>query len=116
MSYDSQTFIANRRDFDTSYTNEFDQNQTAAALITPTSGKLLQIVGVYVATEATSGTLRLYMGTSSNTIVQMYASSGDTKAGYIPLSIVGTRNEVLRITSTLGADNNYWILVNYKER
>ena len=114
MSYDSQTEIANRHDFNSSYTNEFDNNQTAVAIVTPTTGYSLHIKGIYINTEGNSGYIRVYFATSANTIFTIYA--GATPAsGYVPVSITGARNETLRLTSTVGKDNNYFLLVNYKE-
>lgn len=114
MSLDSQTTIANRHDFDTSYTNEFDNNQTAATIITPTTGKLVHAKGIYINTEGNSGYIRVYFGTSGNSIFTIYA--GATPAsGYVPLSIEGSVNETIKVTSTVGAGNNYYLLVNYKE-
>jgi hypothetical protein len=114
MAYDSQTAILNRQDFDTTYTNEFDNDQTAANIITPTSGKSLKVVGYYINTEATSGTIRLYFATSANTVGEMYAVNVSA-TGYVPLVVTGQRNEPLKITSTLGAGQNYFLSINYKE-
>lgn len=114
MSYDSQTGIANRHDFDTSYTNEFDTDQTSNTLITPTSGKKLVVKGIYINTEGNSGYIRVYFGTSGNTIFTIYPTATPA-SGYVPLYIEGTRNELLKITSTVGNSNNYYLLVNYKE-
>ena len=113
-NFESQTQIANRHDFDTSYTNEFDKNQTAATIITPTSGTSLHIKGVYINTEGNSGYTRIYLGTSGNTVFTIYPAATPA-SGYVPVTIIGSRNEVLKITSTVGDDNNYYLLVNYKE-
>lgn len=111
---DSQTIIANRHDFQSSYTNEFDDNQTAATIITPTTGKYLSIKGIYINTEGNSGYIRVYFATSADTVFTIYA--GATPAsGYIPVTIDGAVNEVLSVTSTVGKDNNYFLLVNYRE-
>ena len=114
MGLNSQTTISNKHDWDTSYTNEFDNDQTAATIITPTSGTALNIKGVYINTEGNSGYIRLYMGTSSNTVFTIYAAATPA-SGYVPVQINGSRNEVLKITSTVGAASNYFLLVNYKE-
>ena len=107
---DSQTTIANRQDYDHTSTNEFDNDQTSANLITPTSGKGLEIKGVYVSSEATSGYVRLVL--SGDTVATVYCNS---QSGYIPTYKKGDRNAPLKITSTLGAAKHYFLLVNYKE-
>lgn len=114
MGYDSQTAVANRHDFDTSFTNEYDKNQSAATIITPTSGKKLVAKGIYINTEGNSGYIRVYFGTSNNTIFTIYPSATPA-SGYVPLYIEGSRNETVKITSTVGDDNNYYLLINYKE-
>jgi len=111
MSLESLTTVANRQGFTTTFTNEYSGNQSAATIITPTSGKKLSIKGVYVGTGATSGKVRLYFDTSANTAVTLYAAD---EPGYIPLFVEGAVNEVLKITTTFG-DNLYFVLINYTE-
>jgi len=113
MDIRSQTTIANRHDFDTSYTNEFDNNQTGATIITPTSGSKVSVKGIYINTEGNSGYIRVYFGTTGS-IFTIYA--GATPAsGYVPVNIDGEVDEVVSVTSTVGAQNNYYLLVNYRE-
>ena len=116
---DSQTAILNRHTFDKSYTNEFDTNQTGITIITPTSGKFLEITGAYINSEATSGYVRIYFSDDEsdqeNTILKTFAGTSPT-SGYLPIIIRGDRNAVLKIDSTLGSGSNYFVLVNYKER
>ena len=114
MAVSSLTGIANRHDFDTPFTNEYDKNQTAATIVTPTSGKLLAVKGIYINTEGNSGYIRVYFGTSGNTIHTIYAAATPA-SGYVPIVISGARNEVIKLTSTVGDDNNYFIHINYKE-
>jgi hypothetical protein len=115
MATDSQTAIANRHDFDTSFTNEYDLDQTAVTVITPTTGTTVEIKGVYINTEGDSGYIRIYFGTSLNSIFTVYPASTPA-SGYVPLYISGARNEVIKITSTVGAQKNYFVLINYKEK
>jgi len=110
----SQTDIANRHDFQNSYTTEFDNNQTAATIITPTSGTYISVKGIYINTEGNSGYIRVYFGTSTDSVFTIYA--GATPAsGYIPVTIDGALNEPLKVTSTVGNGSNYFLLVNYRE-
>jgi len=71
----SLTAIDNRRDFTATFTNEYDNDQTAATLITPTSGKLLKVTGVYISSEGASASdkkIRLHFSTSDNTVATLY--------------------------------------------
>lgn len=110
----SLTALANATGYDTSFTSEFSVDQTNNTIITPTSGTRLEIKGVYIATTATTGEARLIIAdsTGTDTVVDFFANS---QAGYIPLIIKGNRNAPLKITSTYGADKNYFVLVNYRE-
>jgi hypothetical protein len=110
MSYESQTALANRAGFANSFTAEYDNNQTAATVITPASGKKLSIKGVYVGTGATSGKIRLFFQSSGNTVVTLYAAD---EPGYIPLFVEGAVDEPLKMTTSFGADTAYFVLVNY---
>lgn len=111
-NFKSQTAIANARDFDTSFTTQYDNNQTNKDIITPTSGTKLAIKGVYVGTEATSGYIRLEFGTSGNTVCTVFANA---QPGYIEVDVKGAQNEALRMDSAFGADKNFFVLVNYRE-
>ncbi len=119
MSYDSQTYIQNRHDFDITFTAEYDNDQTAATLITPTSGKLIKVTGVYISTEGgTNATdkIRIYFATSGNTICTFYPGTAPPATLQMTTMVVkGARNEVVSITSNLGTGKNYYLAVNYKE-
>ena len=114
----SQTNIANRHDFDTTFTMEYDENQTAVAVITPTDGKKIKVTGVFVSTEGatTAGQgIRLYFATSSDTVAKVICTNAVTNVAITPICIEGARNEALSLTSNLGEDKNYFIAINYRE-
>ena len=121
MTYRSQTSILNDRDFESTFTAEYDNDQTAAAIIAPTSGKLLKITGLYISTEGATTIgqkVRLYFATSGNTVATFYPSAVSNAASAIEIDSIivkGARNEVLSITSDLGIGKNYYIAINYKE-
>jgi len=117
MAYDSITAIQNRHDFDKTFTAEYDANQTGATLITPTSGRLLKIAGVHIGMDSTDGSVRVYFSDDENdqinTCLEVYGA--DDNPGYVPMVIRGDRNAVLKFDSDLGADDNFFILINFKE-
>lgn len=111
----SLTAIANDQGFEHTYTNEFSGNQTGLTIITPTSGKFLQITGVYVATDSTDGKVRVYFSDDENDAINtVYMSYGAESNNYVPLLLRGDRDAVLKLDSTVGSDN-YFVLVNYTE-
>lgn len=112
MSLESQTTLANRQGFSTTYTNEFDQPKSALTIITPTTGSRISVKGIYVGTNGTTGKVRVYFPTSANTVANIYAADG---GGYIPMIVEGAVNEALKITSTTAAAEPYYVHVNYTE-
>ncbi len=122
MGIRSQTAIMNDRDFEFTFTNEYDNDTDATtAIITPTSGKLLKITGVYISTEGATTIgqkIKLSFATSGNTVVSFYPSAVSNTASTIELDniiVKGAQNEALSIDSNLGDGKNYFIAVNYKE-
>lgn len=114
---DSLTAIANRQGFEKTFTAEYDTNQTGATLITPTAGTFLEISGVYISTDSTDGKVRVYFSDDENDQVDTVLTSyGADSNNYVPLIKRGDRNAVLKFDSDLGADDNFFILINYKER
>lgn len=113
---DSLTGIANRHDFDKTFSAEYEADQTGLTIITPTSGKTLKIVGVYVSNESTDGKVRIYFNDDENDAIQTVCTIfGADSNNYIPCLVRGDRDAVLKVDSTLGGTDNFFILVNYKE-
>lgn len=116
MSYDSLTGVANRHDYDKTFTAEYDVDLSAQTLITPTSGKVLKITGVYISTESTDGKVRVYFSDDENDTVQTVVTAfGAGSNSYVSCVVRGDRDAVLKCDSTLGAQDNFFVLVNYKE-
>ena len=111
MAFDSQAAIANRLDFDKTYTTEFTADQTNATLFSPPTGKVIAIKSIYISTLATSGFIRLIM--DSDTVVTFFPTSG-TSTVQVTTYKRGLVNSGLKVTSTFGDAKNYFILVNYK--
>jgi hypothetical protein len=112
----SLTAIANDRDYTKTHTAEYDTNQSGATLVTPTDGKVLKIAGVFISTESTDGKCRVYFSDDENdttqTVVTVFAADSSI---YVPCLVRGDRNAVLKFDTTYGADDNFFILVNYDE-
>lgn len=118
MGYDSLTAILNRHDFEETLTVEYDNDQAGGVILTPGTGKTLKVVGALISTEGTTGSVRIHFDDDEddqvNTVIELYAASAGS-TGYVPLIVRGDRSATLKVTSTLGAGNNYFILVNYEE-
>lgn len=109
MALDSQTLIANRQDFTNTFTDEYAADQTGNTLF-PNTG-VISVKGVYISTKASTGYVRLTL--DGDTIVTFYPTSG-TSTMYVPTYKRSLKGSTVKITSTLGTDGNYFILVNYK--
>jgi hypothetical protein len=118
---DSLTTVANRHDFTATFTNEYDGDLTAEAIITPTSGKSLIITGVYISTEGATTIgqkIRLHFATSDNTVVTLFPAAVSNQSSTIEVDSIivqGAVDEVLSLTTNLGDGKNYYIAVNYRE-
>lgn len=113
---ESLTNMANKQYFNATFTAEFDEDQTAAAIITPTTGKKIKVVGVRLSTEgATSAgqSVRLYF--TGDTVCKIFCTNAVQNNEVGPILISGAVSEALKITSTLGADKNYHLSINYRE-
>ena len=121
MSLDSLTTISNRRDFTNTFTSEYDEEQSALTIITPTSGKALKITGVYISTEGATTIgqkIRLHFATSGDTVVSLFPSAVTSAPSTIAIDniiVQGAVDEVLSLTTNLGDGKNYFIAVNYRE-
>lgn len=96
------------------HTVELTGNPANVTLITPTSGKKIQVIGAFV-TGKTAGFLLKIQFVTSAKIVQEHQVNG-TLGNYIPTNITGATNEVLGITITGSGVNDKWfICINYVE-
>ena len=88
-------------------------NQAAVTVLTPTSGKRLQIIGVYPTSDDSVFDTELSFSSSALTVIQVFeaAQLGST----IPMNITGAVNEVLEIDIADSASSNWFFIVNYAE-
>ena len=87
---------------------------TDAELITPATGKRLQIAGVYVGTQVNVGELTLRFATS-NIDVFYFDSSKYQHSSVLDCADVGEADEALTISTTMGANNKVILKVNYRQ-
>lgn len=118
MAVSSQTSIANRRDYDTTFTAEYDANQTNHPIITPSTGKRLQVVGLRFSTEKAGSAgqyVKFSFETSVDTLTKIFVGTAPARNVVAACYFVGGVNEPLSLTTTIGAGNNIFVAVNYKE-
>lgn len=115
--YDSKTgltsLLVSRAHGKTTFPEEYTAAQTNTVIITPAAGKRLDIVGVLIHTDATTGVVSLDFATSGIKVMRLYASAF-SRAISDDMHIAGAVDEVLTLNTTTGA-NNVFIHVNYRE-
>lgn len=124
MSYDSQTAIINRHDYDRTFTATYEGNQTNLTILTPESGKSLAIKGVYLSCEgggAAGSYAQIHFITdedgNANTVFRndIFGANSGWMCNYVPMLLRGDRNAPLKLTTSVGAGTTVFVLVNYKE-
>ena len=115
--YDAKTgfvsLLVSRGHGKTTFTDEYTDNQTNLEIIAPAEGKKLDIVGVLIVTDATTGDVLLDFVTSTKKVMRLYASAFARMVSD-DMHVVGAVDEPLTLNTTTGA-NNVFVLVNYRE-
>ena len=95
------------------FTLEYSGNQTNVDILTPTSGKRLQILGLVITTDDSTFVFTLDFATSTKTVFKAFTSDD---LGDLPtMNVFGNVDEPLRlnVSDTVGQD--WFVLVNYAE-
>lgn len=95
-----------------SFTALYTASQTNQAVLSPETGKKLQVAGVAWSTEADSGEITLQFKTSSKYVLKGYIGMYAHQES-LDTSLEGGVNEALTLDSTQG-DNELFLLVNYR--
>ena len=96
------------------FTGAYSGNQTSETLITPTAGKQLQIIGVQITSDDAVFDCKVEFETSGIIISQHFEQG--TLGGYIPVNLTGATDEVLSLTITGSAGQNWFFTINYAEQ
>jgi len=94
-------------------TVEYIANHAASALITPNTGKRIDVSGVFSNSNSDTGEIQLDFLTSEIKVWRQYLDKNDHLAD-TDLHIEGAVDEVLTVTTTQG-DKKVFILVKYRE-
>ena len=107
---DTNALNVNIQQFLSSFAQDYSGAQTNLTIITPSSGKKLELIGVYTSTSTVNIDVTLDFAISGNIVFKLYTAQKATDSG-IPCHHDGAINESLRLTC--GA--NTFICVNYIE-
>jgi len=94
-------------------TVEYTVNQAATALITPNSGKKVDVCGVFTSSDSAAGEIRLDFATSLIKVWRHYITTF-AQASDMDMHIEGAVDEVLTVTTSQGP-KLVFIVVNYRE-
>lgn len=114
---DSTVTVLNRQDFDTTFSAGFNTVTPAAgsSIITPSTGKQLQITGVMVKTAATAGSIHLRFASSDDTVAKDNFGTIETQYFTSPIYKLGAINEPLEMVLAGTGTTQVMVFVNYKE-
>ena len=107
---DVEALNVNIQQFLTTFAQDYSGAQTNLTIITPSSGKKLEITQIYVSTSTVNVDVTLDFATSGNIVFKLYTAQKATDSG-IPCHHDGAVDESLRLTC--GA--NTFICVSYIE-
>ncbi len=106
-----QALRSETQSIESTFTEEYTQNQTDEEVITPAEGNKLVVKDVSLHTKATSGTVELdFNGTK---VARLYSSVNNRFTPTVS-TIKGAVDEPLVLNSTTG-DNELFVSVNYVE-
>jgi len=114
MSVQTSSEVLSRHDFNATYTNEYNTNQTNLSVISPTGQKKIKVAGGYVSLSGTATTGYVKLGFFDNTVIKVFAGSG-TYFDFSNILVFGEQGGSLKLTSTLGNGINFLVVVNYEE-
>jgi len=115
MSVQAASEVLSRHDFNATYTNEYDSNQTNLSIVSPSAGKKLKIIGGYISMDGTATVGYVKLNFLNNTVIKVFAGSG-TFFDFHDILVYGEQGGSLKLNSTLGTDQNFVVVVNYEEQ
>ena len=95
-----------------SFSDEMAGSHIDIPIITPSSGKKLMIVGVITAADSEAGKLSLDF--SADIVWRHYVARFKTQCG-MDMNFKGVVDEPLVLNSTIAGEDEFYILVNYRE-
>lgn len=94
-------------------TVEYTEDHTASALLTPSSGKKIDVTGVFSNSSSDTGEIQLDFLTSEQIVWRQYIDKNDHLAES-DMHIEGAVDEVLTVVTTQG-EKKVFIVVKYRE-
>lgn len=95
------------------FSEEYTGNQSALVIIPGEEGFQIQVVGVYVTTEAVNGEVHIDYEDDGQKLFRMYASRFQS-LGEDDFAYIGEPGKGVTLTSTTG-DNALFVAVNYRK-
>jgi len=92
------------------FASDYAAAQTGAVIITPTAGKKIRVISVYVSTNTVNIDITLAFGTSGNVFFKLYTAQKAAQTGN-NICALGAVNETIKLTC--GADT--FVSIGYDE-
>ena len=97
------------------FTKEYTGEQTDVAIITPSSGKKIEVFGILLHSSANAGYVELKFTTSNKLVAKLYCTR-QSQIYNSRMKITGAANEAITLNiSGVNSGDTSFILVNYKE-
>lgn len=107
-----RSLLVSRGHGKTTFREEYTEDQTNITLLTPISGLKIDVVGVLLSTDATTGEMRLDFATSGDIIMPLYATAF-AKTLNDDMHAEGAVDEAVRLNTTTGAKKAF-VMINYR--
>lgn len=116
VKYDYETELASiatsRGAGKNTFSAEYGASYVDEAILAPSAGKKLQIVGILTAMDADTGDIKLDFATSGQKVWRHYGAKFKTQAG-MDMAFTGEEDEALTLNCDQG-DHNIFVLINYR--
>ena len=88
-------------------------DQTGVVLLACPAGKKIQVVGAYISTSSSAGKVSIHFAALADIIFPLYATKYQA-ASNEDMALIGAVDADVKVTSTTGAAEEVFVLVNYR--
>ena len=93
------------------FASDYAGAQSAAIIITPSSGKKIEVISVYASTNTTTTDVTLAFGTSGNICFKLYTTNRATATGNV-ICATGAIDETIKLTCGIET----FVSIGYNEK
>ena len=91
----------------------YTSDQTGTVLLACPEGKRIQVVGAYISTSSSAGEVNIHFAVLADIIFPLYATKYQADSNE-DMALIGVVDADVKVTSTTGAAEEVFVLVNYR--